>query len=533
MLAVGFMRNGLLPLTPDTTLTTRRVSAATSRVGGARLPARGLTPAFAFALAAAAAAATGCSGDDPTNAAMLSAAALQDPATCKDCHAAHYEEWSGSMHAYASKDPIFLAMEARGQRETGGALGDFCVNCHAPMAVRTGWTETHSDLTELPDHLQGINCYFCHSVDRVNGAHNNPLELAADNVMRGPISGPLENAPHEGAYSALLDRNQLESADLCGSCHDIQLTSPPAASDIHLERTFLEWKETLFNAERHAGGLTCGACHMPAREDVAADVAGVGLRTVHDHSMAGVDIALRDFPRRAEQLALVQESLDATLRAEICIAQLGAASVALVTLENMAAGHAFPSGAAQDRRLWVELRAFAGETVLYESGVVAADEPIADLADPDLWLIRDTTTKDDGTPAHMFWDVVHRTSNTIPGPVTFSPSDPRYNITHVQKRYPRATSTPSLIPGMPDRVELRVRLRPVGLEVLQDLVDSRDLDEEILAESPTFTLIPKRNGESDASVVWTPEATADPQLGRRLEFEGVIGTCVTNAVVPR
>ena len=42
---------------------------------------------------------------------------LKDPATCKECHAKHYRDWSGSMHAYASDDPLFLAMNERGQRE--------------------------------------------------------------------------------------------------------------------------------------------------------------------------------------------------------------------------------------------------------------------------------------------------------------------------------------------------------------------------------------------------------------------------------
>ena len=34
---------------------------------------------------------------------------LEDPTTCMDCHPKHYKEWSGSMHAYASDDPVFLA----------------------------------------------------------------------------------------------------------------------------------------------------------------------------------------------------------------------------------------------------------------------------------------------------------------------------------------------------------------------------------------------------------------------------------------
>ena len=36
--------------------------------------------------------------------------ALLDPATCGGCHEDHFQEWSGSMHAYAAEDPVFLAM---------------------------------------------------------------------------------------------------------------------------------------------------------------------------------------------------------------------------------------------------------------------------------------------------------------------------------------------------------------------------------------------------------------------------------------
>ncbi|HEX2878248.1 MAG TPA: multiheme c-type cytochrome, partial [Polyangiaceae bacterium] len=57
---------------------------------------------------------------------------LMDPRTCQGCHPMHYEEWRGSMHAYASMDPVFHAMNQKGQQETAGALGDFCVSCHAP-----------------------------------------------------------------------------------------------------------------------------------------------------------------------------------------------------------------------------------------------------------------------------------------------------------------------------------------------------------------------------------------------------------------
>src|SRR4051794_36699711 len=87
--------------------------------------------------------------------------ALLRPETCRNCHSAHYQEWAGSMHAYASRDPVFLAMNRRGQEETDGKLGSFCVSCHAPLALREGATSDGLNLDEVPPHLQGVTCYFC------------------------------------------------------------------------------------------------------------------------------------------------------------------------------------------------------------------------------------------------------------------------------------------------------------------------------------------------------------------------------------
>ncbi len=82
--------------------------------------------------------AAACKGPAAAPAPELTTAELLDPASCQGCHPDAFADWSGSMHAYAADDPVFLAMEARAQRETGGAIGTFCTQCHAPMAVLTG-----------------------------------------------------------------------------------------------------------------------------------------------------------------------------------------------------------------------------------------------------------------------------------------------------------------------------------------------------------------------------------------------------------
>ena len=139
-------------------------------------------------------------------------AELLDPQACSKCHAEHYQDWSGSMHAYAADDPVFLAMNARGQRETNGALGSFCVKCHAPMALREGATTDGLNLPSVDRKLKGVTCFFCHTVDSVTGTHDAALRLADDTTMRGPYTDPIASSAHASAYSTLQDRDRPESA---------------------------------------------------------------------------------------------------------------------------------------------------------------------------------------------------------------------------------------------------------------------------------------------------------------------------------
>src|SRR4051794_6171905 len=141
---------------------------------------------------------------------------LKDPETCRDCHPKQYQEWSGSMHAYATDDPLFVAMNKMGQQAN---IGSFCVKCHAPMAVHE--TINSGSIDNLAKHQRGITCYFCHNVDNVLDTHDNPLHLADDVAMRGEYTDPVKNKAHRSEYSTFIDRDRSESAAMCGSCHDI------------------------------------------------------------------------------------------------------------------------------------------------------------------------------------------------------------------------------------------------------------------------------------------------------------------------
>src|SRR5206468_2035177 len=121
-----------------------------------------------------------------------------------------------------------------------GAIGNFCVRCHAPLAAELGLTKNGLDLDQVPASMHGITCYFCHSVDAVNGDNDNPLHLASDGVLRAAIADPQANGAHAATYSALHDRAKPEASKLCGACHDVTLPS-----GVPIESTFAEWQGSL------------------------------------------------------------------------------------------------------------------------------------------------------------------------------------------------------------------------------------------------------------------------------------------------
>jgi len=454
-----------------------------------------------------------CGGNDavPPPPKRLSVDALMDPETCSSCHPKAFEQWSSSMHAYASDDPLFRAMNARGQRAAG--VGSFCVKCHAPVAVALDHTTDGLNLDELPAKERGITCYFCHNVVAVRGTHDNPLVLAGDAVMRGEIRDPVESQAHGAVYSEFHDRDRLESAQLCGSCHDIV-----NGHGTSIERTFDEWQKTVFATPEI--GTTCGQCHMDQSKNLepVAVAPGVFSRRSHDHRFPAVDQALTDLPGAAELAAANQALLDTTLQSALCLQTIPSGSSISVILDNVAGGHSFPSGAAQDRRAWVEVTAYAGDEVVYQSGNVAPGDGVTDLDDADLWLIRDCLFDGDDTQVHMFWEAQDYESNLLPGQITFDRSDPRFYQTHVVQRYPRKTA---YLSTSPDRVTLRVYLQPFGLDVFDDLVASDDLadtDAYSVAELRA-KLVPYQLGET---LEWTA-ATATEEFVR----DGLPYSCIS------
>lgn len=392
----------------------------------------------------------------------LSRAELLDPSQCVDCHPAHVAQWRNSTHANAARDPVFQAMNQRYLRETGDTDPTLCVGCHAPLAVQTGALADPTAIDALPEGLSGVGCMWCHQVDAVTGTHNAALTVAEDVTLRGGIADPIQTWAHESAWSPLLDRDAPEASSTCGACHDVVLPN-----GVHLERTYAEWQDSVFDTTGPAR-LGCGHCHMPG--STAKVVPDGPARTVHDHTMPGISVL--DDPAHA---AAVQQALDGSVQTSICVAPASAGSEIAVVLENVGAGHGFPSGAAKHRRVWVELVATAAGQELLRTGTFDDDEAVVDGGG--LATLHEQAWDAFGEPAAMMWEVAEVESHALPPPETLDPRDPAFDHT---RRF-----TWRISGATPDTVTARVLVRPMGLDVLEELVQSGDLDPR-LAASPTL-----------------------------------------------
>ena len=473
----------------------------------------------AFAIAAIVCIGTACGGDDGP---ALAPDVLQDPTKCMECHPKHYDQWSGSMHAYASIDPVFVAMNKRGQRETNNALGTFCVQCHAPMAVALGLTDgTDYDPATLPPTANGITCYFCHDVAKVNGDHNNPLQLALDSTMHGGLEKPVASPAHHSLYDPLMDSDSNNS-EICGSCHDVTTIAIPGhgSGGVDLERTFAEWKTTFFSDPDPEHHLSCGGCHMPSSTDVVADAPGldVPLRPngFHEHLWPAIDQAVTPgFPNAStlatEITGILAPSVGVIGPAEpgtstptggICVIPDNGGEIT-VRMDALSVAHAWPTGASQDRRGWLEVIAYDGsDNVLFSSGAVpdGTDPDVLAGSDAEMFTMWDRMFDADGSAAEFAWDVASEdTTHRLKPPVTLDPNNPLFDHSSTQIYAIGATRTQI------DHITARVRIRPYSLALLNDLVSSGDLDASAIANIPTYDV-------EGTMKMWTA-ATVNPASG--------------------
>lgn len=294
---------------------------------------------------------------------------------CKDCHAAHYEQWRHSMHNRGLTSPVMVAQFNQIMKEELAELGHpdpkmLCANCHAPLSTAlAGYPE------ELPfrrlgysDALldEGVGCVTCHQYRGETEPESGRAAFTSilgeydfsGPTYYGPIADPVANAYHQSKPSELFTDRPDE---LCVNCHNVVLDLNEdgriqKGKDLVLQRTTEEYRFY----RRQGGKERCFSCHMPVvNETRAAEAATLPFeqsttapdRVVHDHSFVGVDypldtVADDDHHKgQREELLAQAANLEASIEGEALV----------TTITSIGAGHDLPTGFAFARQMWLEV----------------------------------------------------------------------------------------------------------------------------------------------------------------------------------
>ena len=359
--------------------------------------------------------------------------------TCKQCHPNHYDEWSGSMHAYALKDPLWYALHSKEQahsQKNGEDLGQFCIMCHSPSAFLTNaipdpasLTYESSDILD-PLILEGITCSTCHAVVQASPMTNvdkttgnfSAIDYffntdSVTHVKYGSIEDPVSSAYHHSEYN-----NIYRESKYCMGCHNLSIDG------VGVETTFEEWNNTPYQAM----GFECQTCHMRSYEGYAVDtmiVQGAPLRNnLHRHNFAGIDQALTEFEQEDAQREAIYDLLSTAADIDIVSnipdsVHSGDTLTFAVSIANNA-GHNLPTGVTFSRQLWLEVVASSNGNTFYESGHLDESRDLHDFyvdpsrqEDPDLALFNTVlynAAGDSGLRNVSVERMVHKSDYTIP-----------------------------------------------------------------------------------------------------------------------
>lgn len=231
---------------------------------------------------------------------------IDDPATCKACHAAIHAEWSESMHsrAHHAADPVFGALRSLRMKKQGAQIAGKCAQCHTPRAPQA---------VDSPAAKAGVSCAACHAVAAVGpGKGAKALTWDPQGVLRGAHDLPAGASPAHGTGPGLAAMK--DGRTLCLACHG-QLQNPAGV--------------TMCSTGTEVGAeQPCTGCHMAQADGPGATG---GQRTTHaSHRFGG--------PHRA----WLQDDIS-VLAAAVDVAVAATPEAVTVTLVNKS-GHAFPSG---------------------------------------------------------------------------------------------------------------------------------------------------------------------------------------------
>jgi len=280
----------------------------------------------------------------------------ENPQVCYGCHIERFEYWESSQMSKAFTGDFFQAqyyklavVDADRDEDVQGLKGG-CIGCHSPSAYKAGDIPPSPTDTKKIDNFwnqksgiklyadRGVFCDFCHTIEDFEDTapfNHNYVSKATPEVdtKRGDLEFPW-SPYHETARSEL-----HEDAAFCGICHN-ELND----FGVWVKATEIEYQEGPYPAKE----IACQDCHMPPIEGKPAKM-GPPRAENHDHWFGG------GFTGFVEGAAKINIDMDKTTLSP------GENVNFSIKVHHLAPGHKFPSGASEERDLWLHVGIFDEE----------------------------------------------------------------------------------------------------------------------------------------------------------------------------
>jgi len=335
--------------------------------------------------------------------AWVSPQRADDPAShlnCGNCHRREFDHWKTSRHATMARNTwtrAAFARDARPHALKAGSNTDDCTPCHSP-SLASRLSNFHLDGRTLLDasgvDLDGNHCDFCHKIEAITVPQrpglNGSIRLARpdpnDDTVPGGIKrvfGPLPDVSY--LYMGAGYNPLFEMSALCAGCHEHTTDSGLVASG-----TGSEWRRSKYSQPGH-DYRSCQDCHMPRYGEGAVRMlpgpggqlipVSSGEMTPDEQKGGGVQIAshstryrpLNEAHKHSFAGTEDAEFLRSGVSMEASIEKLTDGIRVRVTLNNIGAGHAIPTGHGLKRYV-LAVTGKSGGTALPAGTMLPADE---------------------------------------------------------------------------------------------------------------------------------------------------------------
>jgi hypothetical protein len=289
--------------------------------------------------------------------------------TCRGCHDQIVAQHLASSHEMSFTNPAFQAQYRKNLLPKAAtdpqlnADARECIACHEPVTYATNGPKSVS-LLEIDPKMNGVTCDICHSMTGYSGARpqNGNYIVEPSERKLGPFKG-------EGDWHHIYSELQTKS-EICAVCHEAV-----NRHGLRIKATFAEWQESEFARQ----GVHCQDCHMNvdgfltagkprfASGKAAAMTLGSAPQRerLYTHQFPGAHS--RTQIEGALTLGIEAAPLNGVQNHELAID---------VTVDNSRTGHSMPSGSADLRLLWLEVRVCIGNDSVGHPAAIAEPEAL-------------------------------------------------------------------------------------------------------------------------------------------------------------